>query len=109
MVQQLIVPGLTILQTRINNGLSMSAAQTLEDIRNDWCALLGDAKTDAGTNALTEVLTFVLEEASQQLPDRPSKNGEFVNLNADLKLSVKYKEMLHRLQQELNESQNIQH
>ena len=93
MVQQLIVPGLTILQTRINNGMSMSAAQTLADIRNDWCALLGDAKDDAGTSALTEVLTFVLEEAS----------------NADLKLSTKYKEMLARLQQELNESQNIQH
>ena len=109
MVQQLVVPGLSILQTRKNSGMSLSVGQTLEEIRADWCALLGEASSEDGTTALTEILTFVLEEGSQQLPLRLSKNGEFVNLNADLKLSMKYKDILSQLQHRLNESQNIQH
>jgi hypothetical protein len=83
-----------------------SAGHTLEAIRNDWCALLADAKAEAGT-ALTEVLTVILDtEVTHQISVRPSKNGEFVNLNADLKLSQKYKEMVSKMQQELIESES---
>ncbi len=100
LIQQLVVPGLAILQTRANAGNLDSAAHTLEAIRSDWCALLAEAKEEART-ALPEILTVILDTETQQIPARLSKNCEFVNLNADLKLSSKYREMVSKLQQEL--------
>ena len=56
-VRQLIVPVLILLQTRISqasNSMSNTspqnqgaaqAARTLEDVRSDWCALLGKTMT----------------------------------------------------------------
>ena len=107
LVQQLVVPGLSILQTRANAGNLDSAAHTLEAIRSDWCELLGEAKEDAGT-ALSEVLPVILNTEPQQIPVRLSKNGEFVNLNADLKLSIKYREMVSKLLQELTNDSQVQ-
>ena len=100
-VQQLVGPAVAILQARLNSGQSQSAGLTLETIREEWCALVADMKSDSST-AITEILTVLLEtEAPQQMTVKVSKNGEFVNQNADLKLSLKYQEWVSKMQQEL--------
>ena len=57
-VQILIVPVLIILQARVDKGSTQQNyagidAQTLEEVRNDWCALVGD--TDASSEASTVI------------------------------------------------------
>jgi hypothetical protein len=57
---------------------------TLETIREEWCSLVADMKTESST-AINEILTIILETDVPQAPAvKLSKNGELVNQNADL-------------------------
>lgn len=108
-VQQLIGPAVSILQGRVNAGHRSSAEHTLETVREEWCALVADMRTDCST-AINEILTIILEtEVTHQSTGsgRISKNGEFVNQNADLRLSQKYTDVVTKTQQEMSAEQML--
>ena len=104
-VQQLIGPAVSILQGRVNAGHPHSSAEhTLETVREEWCALVADMRSDCST-AINEILIIILEtDVSHQSTGsgRVSKNGEFVNQNADLRLNQKYSELVTKIQLELS-------
>ena len=103
-VQQLIGPAVAILQGRVNSGQLHSAQHTLETVRGDWCALVADMRAESCT-AINEILIIILDtEVSNQNTGsgRISKNGEFVNQNADLRLYQKYTDFVTKTQQELS-------
>ena len=57
-VQIFIVPVLIILQARVDKGSTQQNyagidAQALEEVRNDWCALVGE--TDVSSEASTVI------------------------------------------------------
>ena len=57
-VQIFIVPVLIILQARVDKGSAQQNyagidARTLEEVRNDWCALVGE--TDVSSEASTVI------------------------------------------------------
>lgn len=95
-MQTFIVPVLVILQNRVDhqqrnqNGYNGLDAQTLEEVRNDWCALVGDAEMSS------EASTFVSEIIPIVLLDTPvgpvsagaSKNS--VNQTDELNLANHY-------------------
>jgi hypothetical protein len=106
-VHEQVVPALTILQSRINAGHSLSASHTLEVLRNDWCAMLAemDAKAESSA-ALSEVLTVVLDTEAQ-LTVKLTKNCDMVRYNDDQRLHHKYQEVVLKLLQELSESEGM--
>lgn len=89
-VRYLVVPVLILLEKRIvAQPESGSDKQCLEDVRGQWCALLGDQ--DMPQDSLTEVLSIVLEPPPEACPTLLKfKNSEFIELQADLKLGDRY-------------------
>jgi len=117
-VRQLIAPVLILLQTRISqasNSMSNTspqnqgaaqAARTLEDVRSDWCALLGeaDASSKAGA-AISDILRMVLEPPMDTVGEKASKKRRDMSVehSADLMLSQRYmdvRQQLHELMQD---------
>ena len=118
-VQMLVVPVLIILQARVDKSQSSSQqqnysgldAQTLEEVRNDWCALVGD--TDASSEASTiisDVIPMILLDSPSinNIVARPSKNRECIDQNADLNLSARYTEAIEKFIQNTNKSTPLQ-
>ena len=110
-VQTLIVPVLVILQNRVDAqqrnhqqahvGID---AQTLEEVRNDWCALVGDSETTNEASAVvTEIIPIVLLDASAASSSASqgvtsSKNRDSVNLTVDLTLANRYVDVVGQIQ-----------
>ncbi len=102
-MQTLVVPVLVILQTRVDHqqrnhqhGYSGIDAQTLEEVRKDWCDLLGDGETGPEAAAVvTEIIPFILDSNSNNAPVMQTcKNRESVNLVTDLNLANRYVEVV---------------
>ena len=106
-VQTLIVPVLVILQNRVdhpqrNQQQSFGGvdAQVLEEVRNDWCALLGDSETSNEASAVvTEIIPIVLLDASTTPAKsaQTSRNRESVNQAVELNLASRYAEVVQKL------------
>ena len=106
-VQTLIVPVLVILQNRVdhpqrNQQQSFGGvdAQVLEEVRNDWCALLGDAETSNEASAVvTEIIPVVLLDASTTPAKaaQTSRNRESVNQAVELNLASRYADVVQKL------------
>ena len=131
-VQSLIVPVLVILQNRVdqpqrNNQQSFGGvdAQVLEEVRNDWCAMVGDVSmNDEASAVVTEIIPIVLLDASATPANNTtnvekqatSKNRESVNMTLELNLAKRYSEVVQKfgapprshLQSNLSSSQTVQ-
>ena len=112
-VQSLIVPVLVILQKRVdqpqrNNQQAFASvdAQVLEEVRNDWCALVGDVSiNDEASAVVTEIIPIVLLDPSATPANntnvaaaqiQTSKNRESVNQMVELNLAKRYVEVVQK-------------
>ena len=117
------MPVVVILQARVDKGLNSTAqqqqqqhqqqqqqqqsyigpeAQTLEEVRSDWCALVGDTDaTSEASTVISDVIPMILLDSPSlnMIPQKPSKIRECIDQNLDLKLSYRYSEVINRLQQ----------
>ncbi len=108
-VQTLIVPVLGILQARMNRDTTARSnqahqgieAKTIEEIRDAWCGLLGDANVSPqATTVISDIIPMILEpEVSSSTgsgkPQQTSKNRDSVDLHADLTLANRYTEVVN--------------
>ena len=106
-VKELVVPVLQILQACVNksnqvqgyNGLD---AQTLEEVRNDWCSLVGETDTaNEGSNVISEIIPMILldhETSTNSMAEQQtSKNRDSVSQSMDMSLATRYKEVVSHL------------
>lgn len=96
-VQTFIVPVLVILQNRVDhqqrnqNGYNGLDAQTLEEVRNDWCALVGDTEmTSEASTLVSEIIPIVLLDTPVGPVSQASKNRDSVNQTEELNLAAHY-------------------
>ena len=101
-----MVPVLYILQACVNkqqsnqqgyNGLD---AQTLEEVRNDWCSLVGETDTaNEGSNVISEIIPMILldETSTGSMDQHTSKNRDSVSQAMEMSLAARYKEVVCNL------------
>ena len=105
-MEQLVVPVLYVLQQRASRQeqrkaqgpesstvLEMSAltSRTLEEVRGQWCQLLGDTE-DPSRQELSDILTAVLEPPVPKDFDAGKLKNLDMNQQTDLNLASAYKE-----------------
>lgn len=110
-VQTLVVPVLVILQNRVDHqqrnnqqqsGYNSVDAQFLEEVRNDWCALVGDGEMGNEAAAIvSEIIPIILLDSSQnsnmsQVPPVTSKNRDSVNQTVELNLASRYVDVINQ-------------
>merc|ERR1739844_567641 len=70
------------------------------EVRNDWCALLGDAETSNEASAVvTEIIPIVLLDASTTPAKsaQTSRNRESVNQAVELNLASRYTDVVQKI------------
>ena len=104
-IRDLVVPVLYILQACVNKqqsnqqGYNELDAQTLEEVRNDWCSLVGETDTaNEGSNVISEIIPMILlDETTSTMEQHTSKNRDSVSQAMEMSLAARYKEVVCNL------------
>lgn len=112
------MPVLVILQSRVDRCQNQQQsycgpdASTLEEVRNDWCALVGD--TDATTEAATiisDIIPIILLDSNTSVANnalQTFKNRECVDQAMEMSLANRYSEVVSKFQLRTNPRQALQ-
>ena len=112
------MPVLAILQNRVDRCQSQQQsycgpdASTLEEVRNDWCALVGD--TDATTEASTiisDIIPIILLDSNTSVASfatQTSKNRECIDQALEMSLADRYTDIVSKFQLRTNPRQALQ-
>jgi len=129
LVRELVVPVLFILQSCVDKqqntqpGYTGLDSQTLEEVRTDWCALVGETDiSNEASNVISEIIPMILLDAASTgsngqagMTDNAattvSKNSSVISQSLEMSLSARYKEVvqgnLNRSSSETTSSTNL--
>ena len=106
-VRELVVPVLFILQSCVdkqqNSGYNGLDSQTLEEVRTDWCALVGETETtNEASNVISEIIPMILLDSTNGGPNgdkssTTSKNSSVISQSMEMSLSARYKQVVEKL------------
>ena len=108
-VRELVVPVLFILQSCVdkqqNSGYNGLDSQTLEEVRTDWCALVGETETtNEASNVISEIIPMILLDSTNGGPNgvgdkssTTSKNSSVISQPMEMSLSARYKQVVEKL------------
>ena len=117
LVEQLILPVLSTLHSRVNRecsrsnevassssspfpGSSSVASKCLEEVRNLWCDLLGEEDMElASKNFVSEHIQCIIEPPAKNFNDS-SRHCEHIDQERDFQLTEDYFKALQRLHEE---------
>ena len=102
-----MVPVLFILQSCVdkqqNSGYNGLDSQTLEEVRTDWCALVGETETtNEASNVISEIIPMILLDSTNGGPNgdkssTTSKNSSVISQSMEMSLSARYKQVVEKL------------